>query len=306
MPPLGLSSLPRIVQGAIMRSKLFVPATKPELFPKALASGADAVCYDLEDAVPQERKAEARAELQDYLQRTTEGSGPVEIVRINGIRTPHFQADLEAVVWPRLHAVALPKVEDPEELHELEGILRSLEAARGCERPSLILPTIESPGGLRKAHAIASSSHRIAGLQVGFVDLLEPLGIAWSHSLARSHVRFLLRLAAGEAGVPCFDAAFPNFNDTDSFAAEAKQARSMGFAGASCIHPSQVPIANQIFTPSASEIENAKRIIAAMDAAREMGSGVPVVDGKMVDAPFERAARLLLSQFSSGREEFES
>jgi citrate lyase beta subunit len=284
-----------------MRSKLFVPATKPELFPKALVSGADAVCYDLEDAVPHDRKSEARAELRDYLQRTAKAFGPVEIVRINGVRTPHFLADLEAVVWPRLYAIALPKVEDPKELHELEGVLSNLESARSFTRPVLVLPTIESPGGLRKAHAIASSSHRIAGLQAGFADLLEPLGIAWSDSFARSHVRLLLRLAAGEAGVPCFDAAFANFKDADGFAAEAEQARSMGFAGASCIHPSQVPIANQIFAPSAAEIEHAERIIAAMDAARETGSGVPVVDGKMVDAPFERAARLLLRRLSFGR-----
>ena len=286
-----------------MRSKLFVPATKPQLFAKALVSGADAVCYDLEDAVPQDRKAEARAGLRDYLQRAAEAVCPIEIVRINGVRTTHFLADLEAVVWPRLYAVALPKVEDPEELRELEGVLSKLESARGCARPVLVLPTIESPGGLRKAHAIALSSHRIAGLQAGFADLLEPLGIAWSHSFARSHVRLLLRLAAGEAGVPCFDAAFPNFKDSDGFAAEAEQARSMGFVGASCIHPSQVLIANQIFAPSAAEIEHAKRIIAAMDAARETGSGVPVVDGKMVDAPFERAARLLLSRLSFGPEE---
>jgi citrate lyase beta subunit len=286
-----------------MRSKLFVPATKPELFPKALASGADAVCYDLEDAVPYDRKSEARAGLRDYFQQTTKAFGPLEIVRINGARTPHFLADLEAVVWPRLYAIALPKVEDPEELHELDGVLSNLESARSFTRAVLVLPTIESPGGLRKVHAIASCSHRIAGLQAGFADLLEPLGIVWSHSFARSHVRLLLRLAAGEAGIPCFDAAFPNFKDSNSFAVAAEQARSMGFAGASCIHPSQVPIANQIFAPSASEIKNAERIIAAMDAARKTGSGVPVVDGRMVDAPFERAARLLLSRLPFRREE---
>src|SRR5258708_35326193 len=111
-----------------MRSKLFGPATKPQLFAKALVSGADAVCYDLEDAVPQARKAEARAWLRDYLQRAAEAVGPIEIVRINGVRTTHFLAELEAAVSPRLYAVAFPKAEDPEELRELEGVLSKLES----------------------------------------------------------------------------------------------------------------------------------------------------------------------------------
>ena len=279
-----------------MRSKLFVPASRPELFPKALASDADAVCYDLEDAVIEERKEEARAGLRVYLKSAAPVNCPLEIVRINGFRSAHFLDDLEAIVWPRLMAVVLPKVEDADEVRELEEALRKLENERHCPRPVMILPTIESPAGLRKAHDIALSSDRIAGLQAGFADLLEPLGIVSSHSFARSQVRLALRLAAGEAHLPCFDAAYANFRDLEGFAAEAELARALGFRGTSCIHPSQVVVANRVYAPTAAEIEHAVRVIAAMDAAREAGSGVPVVDGRMVDAPFERAAKLLLAR----------
>jgi citrate lyase subunit beta/citryl-CoA lyase len=193
-----------------MRSKLFVPGSRPELFSKALHSDADVVCFDLEDAVLPAQKAEARAHVQAFLQANI-GTERVIMARVNGIHSTLLAEDLSAVAWPAVAMVSLPKVEDPSEIEELSAALSKLERGRGLTRPIAIHPTIESPRGLRLAHAIAGADARVAGLQLGLVDLFEPLGISQRDKFAAHHVRLRLCLAAAEAEVPCFDCAFPAF-----------------------------------------------------------------------------------------------
>jgi citrate lyase beta subunit len=278
-----------------MRSKLFVPAIRPDLFEKALQYGSDAVCFDLEDAVPWDKKAEARTNLKAFLEYR-EADSPVLLVRTNAVGSDEFLLDLEAVVWPSVAAIALPKVEAADGLHAVEEALAGLEAKRGIPVRLGILPTIESARGLRLAAEIAQASPRIVGLQVGFADLLEPLGIAADNHNARNQIRLMLRLAAAEAGVDCYDSAFADFRNPDALQMHLDAGRGYGFAGASCIHPSQIAAVNRAYSPTEAEIAHAVRVVRAAEHAAGMGSAVTSVDGKMIDRPFVIAAERLLAR----------
>ena len=279
----------------IMRSKLFVPASQPALFPKAFASTADAICFDLEDSVLPTQKAQARRNLREVL---ASGFNPRQtiIVRVNHVRSADFIDDLSAAVFPAVSVLTLPKVEDPSEIRDAAAVLLALEKERNLEQPLAILVTIESPRGLRLAESIATADARVAGLQLGLADLFEPLGIQQNDMSAAHQVRFRLRLAAGEAGVPCFDSAFSNFKDEEGYVREAEMARSLGFAGKSCIHPDQIALANRIFSPSPEEIAAALRCVEAARQASTAGSGAFALDGHMIDEPFIRRAEAILQR----------
>jgi citrate lyase subunit beta/citryl-CoA lyase len=276
-----------------MRSKLFVPGSRPALFSKALGSGADAVCFDLEDAVLPSRKAEARHNMQAFLQANPATDRAI-MVRMNNSRSPFFAEDLSAIAWAGLAIVNLPKVDDPSQVEQVSAALSKLEKKRSIARSIAILPTIESPRGLRQAHAIAAADARVMGLQLGLIDLFEPLGISQKDPFAGRMIRLQLRLAAAEAALPCFDGAFPDFADMDGFAAQAELARGLGFAGKSCIHPSQIAAANRIFSPSAEEIAMAHQTVSAAHQASLEGLGAFALGGRMIDEPAVRRAKEII------------
>lgn len=271
----------------IMRSKLFVPASRPEYFHKAVASTADAICFDLEDSVLPAQKAQARNNLREFLVSDFHARQTI-LVRVNHVRSADFVEDLSAIVLPAVTALVLPKVEDPSEIKDAVEALLGFEKKRNLRHPIAILATIESARGLRLAESIAAADVRVAGLQLGLADLFEPLGIQQSDVAAAHQVRLRLRLAAGDAGIPCFDSAFPNFKDEESFVREAQMARDLGFAGKSCIHPGQIALANRIFSPTPEEIAAAFRCVEAARMAAMDRSGVFALDGRMVDEPFVR------------------
>jgi citrate lyase subunit beta/citryl-CoA lyase len=277
----------------LIRSKLFVPGARPELFAKALAGAADAISIDLEDAVLENRKQEAREAVSAFLQSlpgTQQDTGKTVIVRVNGLGTPHFEADVRACAWPGLDILNLPKAESAQDVHAAAEALARVERERGIERPIGILANIESPRGLRCAAEIACAHPRLVGLQVGFGDLLEPLGIDRTDAAAIRQIQLSVRLAAGEAGIDAFDSAFANVKDTEGFISEAQAARRLGYAGKSCIHPSQVALANDAFQPGDDEIAHALRVVDAWRDAQQKGIGALVVDGRMIDIPFARRA----------------
>ena len=252
-----------------MRSKLFVPGSRPELFPKALASQADSLSFDLEDAVPETGKAEARRLVgQALLSPEFAVSKKILIVRVNSLGSPHFAADLAAVVGPRLDLLNLPKVESATEVRAAAQALAALESARGLTRPIGILANIESPRGLRLAAEIAGADPRVAGLQIGYADLMEPLGIDRSNAQAVQQIQFAVRLAAGEAGLWACDAAYGAIKDLEGYRAEALAAKRMGYIGKSCIHPTQIAVANEVFRPSDEEIAFAGRVIETAEKNR--------------------------------------
>jgi citrate lyase subunit beta/citryl-CoA lyase len=284
-----------------MRSKLFVPGSRPELFEKAWRSPADAISFDLEDAVVPEAKARARAAVADAIAQAPKPTDKIVIVRVNPVDGDLFAPDLDAIVREGLDVVNLPKVEAPETIRHVCGVLERLERERGLSRRVGILANIETPRGLRNAAAIAGAGDRLTGLQLGFGDLFEPLGI--ERSLATlTPIWLAVRLAAAEAGLPAFDGAFVGVADLAGFRAEAEAARSVGLAGKSCIHPTQIPVANAVFFPSAAQIEKARRIVAAADEMQSRGVGAFTVEGVMADGPFIVRAREIvkLAQSETG------
>jgi len=274
-----------------MRSKLFVPASRPELFDKALASEADALSFDLEDAVAPSRKPAARQALADWLAspafRAAQSEHPKKIiVRVNAADTSYFPEDVDALGGLPIDMVNLPKVESADALREAAA--RAAQAGFAGE----LLVTVETPQALARAAELAAAHPRVAGLQLGLADLFEPLGIDRYQPETLRAVMLALRLGAGCAGKYAMDAAYARVRDGEGFRAEAQLARSLGFLGKSCVHPSQVAIANEVFGFSAEEIGAAERIVAASEA--QAGVGAFLLDGKMIDAPFVRRARDVL------------
>ena len=279
-----------------MRSKLFVPGSRPELFSKALQGAADAISIDLEDAVPPERKDEARANVAAFLRSPeAQASGKLIIVRVNGLDSPHFEADVRAVAQGALALLNLPKAESAGDIAACCATLARAEQVNGVARPIRILANIETPLGLRLAHEIAAADPRVAGLQLGFADLFEAHGVARRDQANVHAAMFRLRMAAAEAGVFAYDGAFPDIRDPDGYLAEAAMARRLGFWGKSCIHPSQVALANQAFGADQKELAHARRVVEAARAAESQGLAAFTVDGKMVDLPFVRRAEAVLA-----------
>jgi citrate lyase subunit beta/citryl-CoA lyase len=274
-----------------MRSKLFVPGSRPELFAKALAGDADGISIDLEDAVVEARKAEARTIVGDWLQRNAGATRHKRvIVRVNAMDTPHFEDDVRAVVQAGLHVLNLPKPESADQVRAASAAIARAELANGVTTPVRLLLNIETPRALREAAALAGADPRVMGLQVGLGDLFEPFGIDRREQSAVQQVLFAVRLAAAEAGVDAYDGAFANVSDDQGYLAEAQLARRLGFTGKTCIHPSQVALANQAFRPSDAEIAHALRVVAAAAQAEGTGVGAFMVDGRMIDPPFVRRA----------------
>jgi citrate lyase subunit beta/citryl-CoA lyase len=278
-----------------MRSKLFVPASRPELYAKAMASAADGISFDLEDAVEESRKDEARSTLAQYLTTLPPDThGKVIVVRVNATDTVHFAADIEAVAQPGLHLLNLPMVEGVDAVRLAADALARFEKERGLDRQIGILANIESPRGLRFAADIAQAHPRVAGLQIGFGDLLGPMGIAQGERDAVQPIRLQVSLAAAEAGVAAYDGAYVDIANPDGYRSDAQAALRLGFTGKSCIHPTQVALANDVFRPDPKEVEHAVRVVEAARQAQLTGTGAFVVDGRLVDGPFiVRAERLV-------------
>ncbi len=280
----------------LMRSKLFVPGSRPELIAKALATDADAISIDLEDAVEESRKADARVAVGEALRSLASApTGKLVIVRVNSVRTAHFAADLDAVVSPSVAMINLPMAESGEDVRASAVALERIERERGIEAPIGLLVNIESPKGLRLAAEIASAAKRVVGLQLGFGDLLEPLGIDRRNATAVQQIQLAMRLAAGEAGVFAVDSAFAGVKEPDVYRSEAEASRRLGYIGKSCIHPSQVALANEVYRPSDKEIADALRVVEASKEYYGKGVGAFLLDGKMIDAPFTARAQAVVA-----------
>lgn len=285
-----------------MRSKLFVPASRPELFTKALASAADGLCFDLEDAVAPSRKDEAREGLAKFLRAGgLVGAQQKTIVRINGMDTPYFADDIRDVAQAGVDVVNLPKPRSVSDVRAAVAALERAEQANGVQSPIGLLLNIEEPGALRIAAELAQASRRVVGLQMGLGDLFEPLGMARRDAISVQTTMYAVRMAAGEAGVYAYDSAFADIADATGYRAEAELARRMGFLGKTCIHPSQVAIANEVFRPTDAEIAHARKVLQAARDADASGTGAYLVDGKMVDKPFViRAEQIVASARALG------
>jgi len=279
----------------LIRSKLFLPGSRPELFAKGATGAADALSFDLEDAVPEDAKAVARRQVAEFVQSgAAREAGKLVIVRVNALGTPHFVDDIKALAVPGVDLINLPKCESADEVRAAAAAIAHMDSADASASAGLLV-NIESAKGLRHAAQIAAAHPRVRGLQLGLGDLFEPLGID-RYDPANVHAAmFALRLAAGEAGVWCLDGARADVADEAGYLAEARMARSLGFIGKTCIHPKQVTLANSAFALATDEVEFAQRVVAAAREAAALGRGAFTVDGRMIDAPFLRRAEAILA-----------
>lgn len=268
----------------VRRSLLFVPAVRPDRYAKALATGADAVCVDLEDGVAAGAKDEARghavALLTDRAQTTAEVS-----LRINDVKTELGQKDLAVLAnsGARPDALMLPKVAGADEI-------RQVVSALSAWGPLPLIAQIETAHGVASAIQIASASPSVSAVFFGAIDLSADLGCAveWDSLLyARSQVV----LAAGVAGVSALDSPFMDVSAPDQLADESRRVRRLGFVGKAAIHPTQVPVIQAAFSPSPEEVAWARKVVEAYD--RQDG-GVLLVEGQLIERPVIRAAHRTL------------
>lgn len=287
-----------------MRSKLFVPGSRPELFAKALASAADSISFDVEDSVPEDSKARAREQIAGFLcsiaVRQSEsladnGAAKPVIVRINALGSAHFEGDLMAFACPQVALLNLPKAQCAADVRQAAEALESAERRNGVARPIGLLVNIETPRALRLAPEIAAAHPRVAGLQLGLADLFESMH-ADRRSAANVHAAmFQMSMACAESGRFAYDSAYPDVADAAGFRREAEQARELGYIGKSCVHPKQVALANEVFGAATLDVDTARRIVTAAQDAAQSGRGAFLLDGRMIDLPFVKRAQAVLA-----------
>jgi citrate lyase subunit beta/citryl-CoA lyase len=284
----------------MLRSLLFVPGDSEKKLAKSTSTTADALILDLEDSVAPERTATARVMVAEFLQAHRQRSHQQLWVRINPLQTPLALHDLVAVMAGKPDGIMLPKPLNAKDAQQLDHCLSALEVREGLELGSTrIIPVAtEVPGALFDLQSYAGSTPRLQGLTWGAEDLATALGASsnrdasgeftFTYKLARS----LCLLASAHAQIQAIDTLSVDFKDMQALALDVQQARREGFSGKLAIHPDQVEVINQGFTPSQQEISHAQRIVDAF--AQANGAGAVQLDGKMVDKPhLTQALRLL-------------
>ena len=280
----------------VWRSLLFVPVTQRRFVDGAARRGADAIILDLEDSVAASEKERARTLVPEAAEIVSRGGADV-VVRLN--RPVRMTVrDLEAVIGPRVQAVALPKAESADHVRLVGEIIDELEAERGIAiGTTKMLAMVETADAFFRIHEIAKASPRLVALNLGAEDFALSAGI-----LPEAEGLFMPKqmcvFAARAAGImPLgFVGTVAEFRDLDGFRQTVRRSCRIGFVGASVIHPSQVAILNEEFRPGAAEIDHASRVVAAYDKALAEGVGAVTVDGKMIDVPVVERARLLLER----------
>ena len=284
-----------------MRSLLFVPADGGSKLDKAMASGADAVIIDLEDSIAPEGKAKARAAALDFLKNAGAAKQrPRLLVRINGLETGMTDADLDAVVPGKPDAIVFPKAEGGASVVHLDAKLTAREAIAGLPEGGIkiLAQAVESAAGLFAAGSYRDASARLIGMTWGPEDLSAELGaetnrdeqglLTEPYRLARNMCLY----GAAAAKLPAIETVYVDFRNTEGLRRDTQDARRDGFTGRLAIHPAQVPVINEVFTPTAEQIAKAKAVVAAF--AAQLGAGAIGIDGKMYDRPhLIRAQRLL-------------
>jgi len=269
------------------RSFIFVPGLHPEMFPKALASGADIVCVELEDGIAPKDKDDARARTMALFAEPQADDGVERIVRINCLREAFGLADVQAVLGTETPppALMLPKVRTSDEVIWLDDLL----SERG--HPTRLHVIIETNAGLEAVHEIARSSARIDALFFGGVDMAAELRCrnAWVPLL---YARSCVVHAAAAVGLDVIDVPYLDLEDADGMRREAEAARELGFSGKGAIHPKQIAALNDVFTPDADRVAQARRIIEAFDKA---DTGLVVVDGKLIEKPVLREMQRVIA-----------
>jgi len=298
----------------LLRTLLFVPGNRPNMMEKARSLPADALVLDLEDSVPLAEKARARALVREWLSGLALGSGgeggerkrQKVFVRINSTASGLAQEDLEAVITKGIDGINQPKPGSASDIREVASVIQRLERERGIEAGYIkLLPWVETAKGLLNAFDIASASPRVVGIAFGAEDFTLDTGMTRTEEGEELLLpRIMVVIAARAAEVMAIDTPYNDFRDEAGLVREASLARRLGFDGKCLIHPGQIEPVNRIFRPSPEEVDHARRVVAAFEAAEAQGFASTSLDGKMIDVPIvNRARKLLMLADSIARKE---
>jgi len=279
----------------LRRTMLFVPANNPNMMVNATVFQPDCIIFDLEDAIALREKDSARDLLVEAL-KTVDYQGIEILARVNPLYTPFGETDVRELVKAGLRNIRLPMTEAKEDIEKLDALLAELEEEHHIESGSVkILGAIETAKGVINSPEIATASERMTGISFGAEDFTRTIGAERSKGGEELFVaRSQIVLSAAAAGIDAIDTVFADVEDMEGFRKEVESAKGLGFAGKSVIHPSQIPVVHDVFTPTDEEVEKALRVMQAIDNAEKRGLGVISLDGKMVDAPVvARAAKVV-------------
>ena len=273
-----------------LRSLLTVPATRPDLAEKAPRSAPDALFLDLEDGVPPNAKESARPNAVDAARMLTREHPGIQVfVRVNGIATPWFAEDVATALVPELTGVVVPKLESAADV----AVVGDALAAAGVGHLG-ILAGIESAAGVARAEEVLQAPVRWC--YFGAEDFVADMGgVRTASNLEVLYARSRVALAACLGDVHAIDQILADFRDDDRYLHDAGEARALGYRGKLCIHPAQVALAHRVFTPSPDEVDHARRLLAAYEAAAARGEATLDFEGEMVDEPMARRARTTLA-----------
>ncbi len=283
----------------VWRSLLYVPVNVEKYVDKAHTRGADCIQLDLEDSIPESEKDRARTLVSDAARRVRKAGADV-VVRIN---RPLAMAvrDIEASVGENVNGLAITKVESASHLRLLDELVSELELSRGLSMGhTRFIAMIETPAAFFQMYDIALSTGRLSAMNIGGEDFALECGMEpTEHTLLMPKQQMILAARAAGLMPLGFLASVASFGDWDAFRAMVRRSRQFGFMGAGCIHPGQVPIVNQEYSPSAPEVAHSMRIVDENAKAQSSGRGSFAVDGKMIDAPIVRRAQDLLERHAA-------
>ena len=279
------------------RSLLFVPGARADLLEKAARFPADVLCIDLEESVLPEEKGAARALAAEAAAKLA-AAGRTVHVRVNSIRSGETRDDLAAVVRPGLAGVLLAKTESPQDVRDIDVLLREQELAHGIKAGAIeLIVAIESAHGLLRCQEISGASTRLAALTLGGEDFAFDLGVQRTREgreleYARAHVATCARAA----NLIALDTPWADIPDIEGLVADAERAKALGFSGKYVIHPSHIEPVQRVFSPSEEEVAYARRLLQAWEEAQAQGLGAVQLDGRMVDRPIAERARRVIEQ----------
>ncbi|MBI0006936.1 MULTISPECIES: citrate (pro-3S)-lyase subunit beta [Gilliamella] len=291
----------------LRRSMLFLPGANAAMLSTSFVYKPDSIMFDLEDAVSIKEKDSARLLVAQTLKLPVYKEHGIEtVVRINALNTPFGLKDLEAVVRAGVDVVRLPMTNSAEDIHELEAHVERIEKECGREVGSTkLMAAIESAQAVVNAVSIAKSSPRLIGIALAAFDYLVDMQTERGDGTELFYARCAVLHAARVAGIDAFDVVYSNVNDDEGFLKEVSLIKKLGYNGKSLINPRQIELLHNAYAPTASEVENAKKVVEAAEEGERKGLGVVSLNGKMIDAPIiARAQKIIeLAKYSGVRKE---
>ena len=280
----------------LLRSLVFVPGNRHDMLEKARDFDADVIMADLEDSVPPAEKLNARQTVKDLAPSLSQRGRKV-MVRLNSLDTGLTRDELSAVIGPHLYGASLGKVESTWDIVEWSRMAFALEKETGLEPGHLkLIPWIENSRAVMRVYDIALASSRIVGLAFGAEDYTDDMGVRRTDAGDEVYFpRAAVAVAARAAGVAALDSPYVRFRDEDGLKMDIESALKLGYRGKFAIHPAQLDIINDMFSPLPQDIEYARRVVEAWDEAENSGRGSTSLDGRMIDVPVVKRARNLLA-----------